>query len=78
MAPLGGGTRILRRLEGGEGVVGTSGVSGATRPPATLPESRAELIILLVIEHRLDADPEPLVDVDPGLGQCQCSAHGSP
>ena len=59
-------------------MVGTSGVSGATRPPATLDESRVELIILLVIELSLDTDPEPLVVGDPGLGQCQCSAHGSP
>lgn len=70
--------RLVRQTtEGGEGVVGTS-LSEWTHPPAVLQDSDAILIILLVIEHRLDADPEPLVNCDPGLGQCQCSAHGSP
>ena len=65
-------------VEGGEGVVVGSSMSGLTHPPATPQKSRAILIILLVIGQRLDVDPEPLVNGDPGLGQCLCSAHGSP
>ena len=54
------------------------GRDGPAHLLVTLSVSHAELIILLVIEHSLDADPEPLVNGDPGLGQCQCSALGSP